>query len=174
VVQYEVKFQNGLECGGAYMKLLTHDPSFDPSKLKDTTPYTIMFGPDKCGGNNKVHFIFRHKNPKTGEIEEKHLSSPPAAVTEKKTTLYTLVVRPDQTFDILINNESVKKGSLLENFEPPVNPPKEIDDPEDKKPEDWVDEAKIRDPDATKPDDWDEDAPREILDEAATVRIIFF
>ncbi len=31
-----------------------------------------------------------------------------------------------------------------------MNPPKEIDDPEDKKPEDWVDEAKISDPDATK------------------------
>ena len=39
---------------------------------------------------------------------------------------------------------------------PSVNPPKEIDDPEDKKPADWVDEAKIDDPDASKPDDWDE------------------
>jgi hypothetical protein len=35
----------------------------------------------------------------------------------------------------------VKSGSLLENFKPPVNPPKMIDDPEDKKPADWVDEA---------------------------------
>jgi hypothetical protein len=26
VVQYEVKLQNGLECGGAYMKLLTESP----------------------------------------------------------------------------------------------------------------------------------------------------
>lgn len=31
-----------------------------------------------------------------------------------------------------------------------MNPPKEIDDPEDKKPEDWVEEAKIPDPEATK------------------------
>jgi calnexin len=44
VVQYEAKFQNGLECGGAYMKLLTHDPDFDAAKLADKTPYTIMFG----------------------------------------------------------------------------------------------------------------------------------
>jgi hypothetical protein len=39
---------------------------------------------------------------------------------------------------------------LLEDFEPPVNPPEEIDDPEDKKPADWVDQEKIPDPDAKK------------------------
>merc|ERR1711972_379275 len=32
-----------------------------------------------------------------------------------------------------------------------------IDDPEDKKPEDWVEEKRIVDPDATKPDDWDDE-----------------
>lgn len=128
--------------------------------------------PDKCGGNNKVHFIFRHQSPKTGEFEEKHLSSAPASgVVDKKTTLYTLVVRPDQSFEISINNKSVKKGSLLEDFTPSVNPPKEIDDPKETKPEDWVDEAKIVDPEATKPEDWDEEAPREILDESAAVCI---
>ena len=31
-----------------------------------------------------------------------------------------------------------------------MNPPKEIDDPEDTKPEDWVDTKRIADPDATK------------------------
>ncbi len=57
---------------------------------------------------------------------------------------------PDNTYDVLINGESEKKGNLLEDFEPPVNPPKEIDDSDDKKPEDWVDEAMIPDPDAKK------------------------
>lgn len=33
---------------------------------------------------------------------------------------------PDQTFEILINDESVRTGSLLEDFDPAVNPPKEI------------------------------------------------
>merc|ERR1712025_351506 len=80
----------------------------------------------------------------------------------------TLVVRSDNTYEIFVDKETKKSGSLLEDFEPPVNPPKQIDDPEDKKPEDWVDEAKINDPDASKPDDWDEDAPKDIIDEAAT------
>lgn len=53
-----------------------------------------------------------------------------------------------------MNLESKAKGSLLDTMEPPVNPPKEIDDPTDLKPDDWVDEAKIDDPEASKPDDW--------------------
>jgi len=64
----------------------------------------------------------------------------------------------------LIDNEEVKSGSLLEDFDPAINPPEQIDDPEDKKPADWVDEAKIPDSTAVKPDDWDEDAPPSIID----------
>ncbi|OAQ25096.1 Calreticulin-domain-containing protein [Linnemannia elongata AG-77] len=168
VVQYEVKAQTGLECGGAYMKLLTDSPEGIKFKeFSNDTPYTIMFGPDKCGGTNKVHFIFRHKNPITGVYEEKHLQSAPLAKLGSLTNLYTLIVKPDQTYEIKINGESASSGSLLEDFQPPVNPPKEIDDPTDSKPADWVETAQIPDPKATKPADWDEDAPARILDEKA-------
>lgn len=77
------------------------------------------------------------------------------------------IFSPNNTYDVLFNGESQNRGNLLEDFKPPVNPDKEIDDAEDKKPEDWVDEKKIADPDAKKPDDWDEDAPYEIEDEEA-------
>ncbi|RAL17177.1 calnexin [Aspergillus homomorphus CBS 101889] len=167
VVQYEVKPQNSLVCGGAYLKLLQDNKKLQSEEFSNASPYVIMFGPDKCGATNKVHFIFRHKNPKTGEYEEKHLKAPPAARTNKVTSLYTLIVRPDQTFSILIDGEEAKSGNLLEDFNPPVNPEKEIDDPKDKKPADWVDESKIPDSEATKPEDWDEEAPYEIVDEDA-------
>jgi hypothetical protein len=45
-------------------------------------------------------------------------------------------------YEILIDGEEKKSGSLFEDFEPSFNPAKEIDDPEDKKPEDWVDTQK--------------------------------
>ncbi|UPK99016.1 hypothetical protein LCI18_009951 [Fusarium solani-melongenae] len=168
VVQYEVKLQNGLECGGAYMKLLRDNKALHQEEFANTTPYVIMFGPDKCGHTNKVHFIFNHKNPKTGEYEEKHLSSPPTAKIVKTTELYTLIVHPNNTYVIKQNNEEVKTGSLLEDFLPAVNPPAEIDDAKDTKPDDWVDQARIPDPEAKKPEDWDEEAPYEIVDEDAT------
>ncbi|KAF8923802.1 hypothetical protein BGZ58_002501 [Dissophora ornata] len=169
VVQYEVKAQNGLICGGAYMKLLSD--SLEGIKFKafsDETPYTIMFGPDKCGLTDKVHFIFRHKNPITGVYEEKHLNPAPLSKVSQITSLYTLIVRPDQTFEIKINGEVESSGSLLENFVPAVNPAEVIDDTKDKKPANWVEEATIPDPKAKKPEDWDENAPPTILDENAT------
>ncbi|KAL7274700.1 hypothetical protein RUND412_002372 [Rhizina undulata] len=167
VVQYEVKLQNGLECGGAYLKLLKENADLHAEEFSNSSPYVIMFGPDKCGATNKVHFIFKHKNPKTGEYEEKHLTSPPVARITKQSTLYTLIVNPDQTFEIRLDGNRVKSGSLLEDFSPSVNPPAEIDDKDDVKPEDWVESARIPDPEASKPEDWDEDAPYELVDEKA-------
>lgn len=82
------------------------------------------------------------KNPVTGEFVEHHLKSPPTAVVDTNTHVYTLIISPDNSFSILIDGEEKSKGSLLEDFEPPVNPPAEIDDPTDKKPADWVDESK--------------------------------
>lgn len=55
---------------------------------------------------------------------------------------------------MLIDQVVVSKGSLLEDVVPPVNPPKEINDPNDRKPDDWDERPKIPDPNAVKPDDW--------------------
>ncbi|XP_041049185.1 calnexin [Carcharodon carcharias] len=170
-IQYEVNFQNGIECGGAYIKLLSKSKDLILEKFYDKTPYTIMFGPDKCGEDYKLHFIFRHKNPKTGQYEEKHAKRSDVDLknyyTDKKTHLYSLVLNPDNSFQVLIDQTVVNSGNLLEDMTPPINPPKEIEDPDDQKPEDWDERPKIADPDAVKPDDWDEDAPAKILDENA-------
>lgn len=94
-LSFELLFQDGQECGGAYLKLLSSGKEttdllkveeFEyfpllqqlkfcfsrPTQFNDKTPYTIMFGPDKCGNDIKLHFIFRHKNPRNGTITEKH------------------------------------------------------------------------------------------------------
>ena len=49
---------------------------------------------------------------------------------------------PCCSYDLLIDGESKKSGSILEDFDPSINPAEEIDDPEDKKPEDWIDSPK--------------------------------
>ncbi|KAM9677757.1 calmegin isoform 1-T1 [Trichechus inunguis] len=168
IVQYEVNFQDGIDCGGAYIKLLADTDDLNLENFYDKTSYTIMFGPDKCGEDYKLHFIFRHKHPKTGVFEEKHAKPPDVDLknffTDRKTHLYTLVMNPDDTFEILIDQIVVNKGSLLEDVVPPINPPKEIEDPSDRKPDDWDERAKIPDPSAVKPDDWDESEPAQIED----------
>jgi hypothetical protein len=52
--QYEVLLTSGLECGGAYVKLLSETSDLTITALDGDTPYSIMFGPDKCGTTNKV------------------------------------------------------------------------------------------------------------------------
>ncbi|XP_029007194.1 calmegin isoform X1 [Betta splendens] len=168
VVQYEVNFQDGIDCGGAYIKLLSDTEDLHLEQFHDRTPYTIMFGPDKCGEDYKLHFIFRHKNPLNNDVEEKHAKRADVDLkkfyTDKKTHLYTLVLNPDNSYELFIDQSSVSRGNLLHDMVPPVNPPKDIDDPNDSKPNDWDERAKIPDPEAEKPDDWDEDAPAKIED----------
>jgi calnexin len=83
--------------------------------------------------------------------------------------VYTAILKPDNELQILVDGEEKKKANFLssEDFEPPLIPAKTIPDPDDVKPEDWDERAKIPDPEAVKPDDWDEDAPMEIEDEDA-------
>ncbi|XP_064549834.1 calnexin [Drosophila montana] len=173
VVQYEVTMQEGQECGGSYLKLLSSGKETeDLTTFNDKTPYTIMFGPDKCGNDVKMHFIFRHVNPINGTITEKHCNKPKNRLEEpfkdKLPHLYQLVVRPDNSFEMRLDHKIINEGSLLTDFKPPVNPPAEIDDPTDQKPADWDEREKIPDPSSQKPDDWNDDAPPQIPDASAS------
>jgi calnexin len=162
VVQYELRHQEHVDCGGSYIKLF-NDPTFEPAVVSNETQYSVMFGPDVCGYDKKVHFIFKATNQK-GEVVEHHLKDRPHPKEDTLTHLYTLIARPNNTAEILIDGESVKKVSLIEDFDPPLVPPKEIPDPTDVKPTDWVDQDRIDDPDAKKPEDWDDAAPALIPD----------
>ena len=63
-------------------------------------------------------------------------------------------MNPDNSFEILVDQSVVNSGNLLNDMTPAVTPSREIEDPEDRKPADWDERAKIPDPDAVKPDDW--------------------
>lgn len=177
IVQYEVIFQTGQDCGGGYIKLLSQSKSLDLNKFNDKTPYTIMFGPDRCGSDSKLHFIFRHVNPKNKTVEEKHckkLDTKERSVFEElfkdnRPHLFRLVIHPDNSFEIYVDFKLVNHGSLLNDFSPAINPPAEIEDLNDRRPENWDEREKIADPSASKPDDWDELEPRQILDEFAVM-----
>merc|ERR1712037_126593 len=77
--------------------------------------------------------------------------------------LYRMILKPDNTVRVEIDEEKIYEGSIKEDWE--VLKPKEIPDPEDKKPEDWVDSSMMDDPEDKKPDDWVEE--KRIVDEEA-------
>jgi len=156
VLQMSVKHEQDLDCGGAYIKLM--GPDVDQAKFGGETPYQIMFGPDICGySNRKTHAIFNYEPKNENLLIKDELK----VETDKLTHLYTLVVKPDNTFEVFIDLESVRNGSLEAGWDFLL--PKEIPDPAISKPADWVDEKKIADPDDKKPDGYD-DIPAEIPD----------
>jgi len=157
VLQYSVKHEQNLDCGGAYLKLLPGGNAFDSAGFGGDTPYAIMFGPDICGSNKRTHVILQDH----AKSENLLINKDVPVETDDLTHLYTLIVNPDNTFEVLVDNKSVRKGPLDEHFD--FLEPKTIKDPAASKPSDWVDEAKIVDPEDKKPEGWD-DQPAEIPD----------
>uniref|UniRef100_A0A7S1LCP4 Calreticulin n=1 Tax=Neobodo designis TaxID=312471 RepID=A0A7S1LCP4_NEODS len=152
VVSLSVKHEQGLDCGGGYIKVM---PEMDQKSFNGDSEYFLMFGPDKCGYNNKVHIIFNYKGKNLLWKKE------PRYPDDKLTHVYTLVVKPDNTYALYIDQEQKESGSLEADWA--FLEPKEIDDPEDKKPADWVDDAQMDDPEDKKPEDWDSE-PEKIVD----------
>merc|ERR1719240_294615 len=162
VIQFSAKYEahQYAFCGGGYIKLL-------PDGLKQATfggddDYHIMFGPDLCGYDvSHIHAIFNHKGTnllKTDKVSLEYSDK------NEFTHLYTLHVKPDGTYEIFFDQVSKASGKLVDGWD---FPKAEIDDPDDKKPSDWVDEVEIDDPEDKKPDGYD-DIPAQIPDPDAT------
>jgi len=157
VIQFTVKHEQNIDCGGGYVKVF--DCSLTPEDMHGESPYRLMFGPDICGpGTKKVHVILNHN-------DKNHLINKDIRCKDDEYThAYTLIIHPDNTYQVLIDNEEVQKGDLESDWD--ILPPKKIKDPNASKPEDWDDRPTIPDPDDKKPEDWDK--PEHIPDPAAT------
>ncbi|PON95808.1 Calreticulin/calnexin [Trema orientale] len=139
-LQFEVRLHNGLEYGGSYLKYLrTQHAGWKAKKFDNESPYSIMFGSDKCGSTNKVHFILKHKNLKNWKYVEHHLNNRSSVPSDKLTHVYTALLTLDNKLRLLVDDEEKKTANFLssEDFEPPLIPAILISDPNDKKPEDW-------------------------------------
>merc|ERR1712127_556214 len=120
-VQFSVKHDQKIDCGGGYVKLFPAD-----------------FEPDICGySTKKVHVIFNNEGK--NHLIKKEIK----AKDDQFTHVYTLVIKQDNTYEVLIDGESEKAGSLEEDWD--MLAAKEIKDPEASKPADWVNEKEIDD-----------------------------
>jgi len=169
VLQFSVKHekQEGSFCGGGYVKLLGSD--LDQKNFGGDSPYKIMFGPDLCGYDvSRIHVIFNFQGENLLRTEDVKLSYDDK---NKLTHLYTLVVKPDNTYEVFLDKKSKATGSMHDDWkfppktkdDPSDSKPKDwvdtkmMDDPDDKEPADWVTEEKVKDPEASKPEGWDDD-----------------
>ncbi|KAG5847916.1 hypothetical protein ANANG_G00131300, partial [Anguilla anguilla] len=136
VVQFTVKHEQTIDCGGGYVKLFPSD--LNQEDMHGDSHYNIMFegarDPELRGKNHLINKDIRCKD-------------------DEYSHLYTLIINPDNTYEVKIDNKKVESGSLEEDWD--ILPPKKIKDPDAKKPEDWDEREKVDDPDDKKPEDWD-------------------
>jgi calreticulin len=156
VLQYSLTYTQSIDCGGAYVKL--HPKGLDQVNYDGDSAYNIMFGPDQCGGTKRVHAILSRDG--TNHLTTKQIYPE----TDLFTHTYTFILRPDNTYEVLIDGDSKAKGPIEDDWT--ILPPKQIQDPSKSKPSDWQDNKYIDDPEDKKPEGWDE-IPQEILDPEA-------
>lgn len=156
IIQFTVKHEQNIDCGGGYVKVMASDANLE--NFHGETPYNVMFGPDICGpGTKKVHVIFNYKGK--NYLIKKDIR----CKDDELTHMYTLVLNPDNTYEVLIDGEKAESGDLENDWD--MLPPKKIKDPDAKKPEEWDEREYIDDPDDKKPEDWDK--PEHIPDPEA-------
>lgn len=156
VLQYSVKLPVNLSCAGAYIKLF---PSLEHLNIRggqDETEYSVMFGPDVCG-TNKLHAILRHNNSNVA------MKKPLTCEKDDAIHFYTLVIHANASYKILVDGVVRSDGELRDDW--PFLPPRQIDDPDQWKPVDWVDDETMVDPKDVEPNDW---PPEVVFDPSAT------
>jgi calreticulin len=181
VVQYSIKFEQDIECGGGYIKLMSG--YVNQKKYSGDTPYSLMFGPDICGTQTKkLHLILSYQGQNYPVKKDLQCE------TDRLTHVYTFILRPDASYSILVDNRERESGSMYTDWD--ILPPRKIKEVNAKKvspffkycimtrklhcenhltcmpslqPKDWDDREYIEDPDQVKPEGYDS-IPREIPD----------
>jgi len=161
VVQFSVKHEQNIDCGGGYVKLLPAGLNQKEFRGGDKeSPYNVMFGPDICGSSTrKVHFILNNKG--TNHLIKKNIP----CESDEFTHLYTGVLDSDNTYKVFVDGEEKASGKIEDDWD--ILPPKKIKDPKVSKPSDWVDQKLIDDPEDKKPEGYD-DIPAEVSDPSST------
>eukprot|EP01083_Nonionella_stella_P184444 669618_1 len=158
VFGFSVKHEQKMDCGGGYAKLLP--PGIDQTSFNGDTDYSVMFGPDICGySTKKVQAIFNYNGENL--VRNSDVKCP----DDEYTHTYVLIINKDETYEIQVDGEESAKGNMKDDWS--FEKPKMIKDPEQSKPEDWVDDEEMDDPEDTKPSNWD-DEPATISDPDAT------
>ncbi|XP_011846370.1 PREDICTED: calreticulin-3 [Mandrillus leucophaeus] len=128
VIQYTVKHEQKMDCGGGYIKVFPAD--VDQKNLNGKSQYYIMFG----------EFWWRFQ-------------------VDGFTHLYTLILRPDLSYDVKIDGQSIESGSIeydwnLTSLKKETSPAesKDWEQTKDNKAQDW--EKHFLDASASKQSDW--------------------
>lgn len=147
-LQFEARLNPSSKKYNISLKLFNE---YNPIALDERTPYILSFGFEYIE-NLMIQFKFFHKHLTTGETRLLSLKEPYPVPIDELNHVYTLIVRKNQTFSILIDNNEVRNGNFITSFDPPPSGPLDLPDPNHIKPDDWEEKIQyIPDPAAKMP-----------------------
>jgi calreticulin len=147
VLQYTIRFENGYDCSGGYLKLL--NSSLAPLKFHSGSPFLLMFGAEVCKPNRrKVHFLIPHNG---SEHDNRHYVE---SFTDELTHAYSLVIRANRSYEVRLDGVARASGELNTDFE--LGGAELIPDPSDAMPADWDSRKLVADPSDAQPETWDD------------------
>ncbi|KAJ5074633.1 calreticulin [Anaeramoeba ignava] len=120
VIQLIIQISDFSNCGGGYIKIL---PKGTNQKTLDK--YSLIFGPDICEGDPKILITFNYN----GKILAWKKIKP--FLQNQLTHVYTLVLKPNNRYEVWIDLVKTYQGSLYEDFD--FIEPKQIYNPKTRK-----------------------------------------
>ncbi|KAJ5077920.1 calreticulin-3 [Anaeramoeba ignava] len=108
VIQFSVKFTQDIECGGGYIQIFGSDA--DQKVLDRENEYKILFGPDICAKHKRIQFILGYNNSKLMWKKVVDWEK------DKFTHVYTLVLKPENQYEVWVDLKKIESGSLLNDW----------------------------------------------------------
>lgn len=112
VLSYTLRMNPFVDCSGQFVKIM--DASSDMTNFSQDLPFAIKFGPDVCGPSFKRTHVVIMYNGK--EYETNH---PIGVIKDPFTHSYSLIIRANNTYAVLIDGEVADESTLEERFDIP-------------------------------------------------------
>ncbi|CAJ0587527.1 unnamed protein product, partial [Mesorhabditis spiculigera] len=109
IVQFTVKHEQELDCGGGYIKIMPS--TIDQHQFNDKTPYHVMFGPDICNSRKDLQVIINQHG------RQYPLKEILRCAWDDLTHLYTLILNPNGTYEVRTDWLRMGTGYVEEDFD---------------------------------------------------------
>jgi len=104
-----MKQEDKFSCSSNYIKLFPRN--LKQKELNSKSHFNLLFGPNKCKSFNQTQafLTYNQKQP----LLKKQIDT----TADRFTHLYTFIIKPDQTYQILIDNEEKASGHFYDDWD---------------------------------------------------------
>lgn len=109
IISYCLKMDQDPDCGGGYIKLFPE--GLDQKMMSENSTFYLMFGPDVfLHYKHDVQLFYNYEGTVYENRRPLKMADGPCY------NMYTLIIYPNSTYEVRINNELYRAGPFCEDF----------------------------------------------------------